>query len=417
MKTVALASLSALALASCSSTNKITKDNATREQENVYNNVDDNYLILSDEQRSTINSGNTFALNLFKKQLDMESKVVSPLSVSYLMGMIANGADGTTRNEILKTIGNESTSLSAVNEAYRALLNTIARQDNSTNIRIANCIVADKHFALKNDFKSIVSSTYDADIENLDFTSAKAVKTVNNWCSDKTNKMIPRIIDQLSPSDVAILMNAIYFEGTWASKFDKDETKEENFRGYTRDIKRVQMMHQEDKFQYMANDTFEAVSLPYGNGTYTMTVLLPKSGVSIEEMMNGIDADRLGNLRRDMSKCIVDLKLPRFTISTETTLNDAISALGAPSLFTNAANLNNMSDANIFISKMLQKAKIEVNEEGTKAAAVTIGMVAMTSLNPDEPRRVNFHANRPFVYVITERTTGAIFFIGQYLGD
>ena len=307
--------------------------------------------------------------------------------------------------------------LQTLNESYRALLNSTATADKQTTINIANYIAADKHFSLKSDFRNTVGKMYDAGVESLDFSSSKAVDKINQWCSKQTNGMIPKIVDQLSASDVAVLMNAIYFEGTWETPFEKELTKEENFRGYTRDIKRVQMMHQEDNFSYLNNNTFEAVTLPYGNRTYNMTVLLPKEGVSIEEMMKQLDAQKIGSLYRDMEKCVVDLKLPKFTTSTEVVLNDAISKLGAPSIFTGAANFKNMSDASIFISKMLQKAKIEVSEEGTKAAAITAGMVAMTALNPDEPRHVKFHANRPFVYIITERQTGAIFFVGQYLGE
>ena len=420
IKRAALAGLSALTLASCSSANKAVKDNTTGEMNTPstdFSNVDPDYLIISNDQRAAINNGNTFALNLFKSQIDMESKVLSPLSVSYLMGMLANGADGATQKEVLNTLGVGDLSLQTLNESYRIMLNIAASKDASTTINIANSIAVDKRFALKDNFKAAVSSMFDADVESLDFASNSTVDHINGWCSKQTNGMIPKIIDQLSPADIAVLMNAIYFDGTWTNTFDKNSTKEENFRGYTRDIKRVQMMHQSDKFQYMSNDTFEAVELPYGNRTYTMTVLLPKDGVSIEEMMNSLDAQKIGSLYKDMSECIVDLKLPKFTTSTETTLNDAISKLGAPSIFTSAANFKNMSDANVFISKMLQKAKIEVSEEGTKAAAVTIGMVAMTALNPNEPRHVNFHANRPFVYLITERQTGAIFFIGQYLGE
>lgn len=420
IKRAALAGLSALTLASCSSANKAVKDNTTggmNTPSTDFSNVDPDYLIISNDQRAAINNGNTFALNLFKSQIDMESKVLSPLSVSYLMGMLANGADGATQKEVLNTLGVGDLSLQTLNESYRIMLNIAASKDASTTINIANSIAVDKRFALKDNFKAAVGNMFDADVENLDFASNSTVDHINGWCSKQTNGMIPKIIDQLSPADVAVLMNAIYFDGTWTNTFDKNSTKEENFRGYTRDIKRVQMMHQSDKFQYMSNDTFEAVELPYGNRTYTMTVLLPKNGVSIEEMMNSLDAQKIGSLYKDMSECIVDLKLPKFTTSTETTLNDAISKLGAPSIFTSAANFKNMSDANVFISKMLQKAKIEVSEEGTKAAAVTIGMVAMTALNPNEPRHVNFHANRPFVYLITERQTGAIFFIGQYLGE
>lgn len=416
IKTAALAGLSALALASCSSTNKIVKeDNATKP--NSYMDTDAKYLIISNDQRATINKGNEFAVNLFKTQIDMQSKVISPLSVSYLMGMLANGADGDTQKEILTSLGVGDVTLQTLNESYRALLNSTATADKQTTINIANYIAADKHFSLKSNFRNTVGKMYDAGVESLDFSSSKAVDKINQWCSKQTNGMIPKIVDQLSASDVAVLMNAIYFEGTWETPFEKELTKEENFRGYTRDIKRVQMMHQEDDFSYLSNDTFEAVTLPYGNRTYNMTVLLPKEGVSIEEMMKQLDAQKIGSLYRDMEKCVVDLKLPKFTTSTEVVLNDAISKLGAPSIFTGAANFKNMSDASIFISKMLQKAKIEVSEEGTKAAAITAGMVAMTALNPDEPRHVKFHANRPFVYIITERQTGAIFFIGQYLGE
>lgn len=416
IKTAALAGLSALTLASCSSTNKIAKeDNATKS--NSYMDTDAKYLILSNDQRATINKGNEFAVNLFKTQIDMQSKVISPLSVSYLMGMLANGADGDTQKEILASLGVSDVTLQTLNESYRALLNSTATADKQTTINIANYIAADKHFSLKSDFRNTVGKMYDAGVESIDFSSSKAVDKINQWCSKQTNGMIPKIVDQLSASDVAVLMNAIYFEGTWETPFEKELTKEENFRGYTRDIKRVQMMHQEDNFSYLNNDTFEAVTLPYGNRTYNMTVLLPKEGVSIEEMMKQLDAQKIGSLYRDMEKCVVDLKLPKFTTSTEVVLNDAISKLGAPSIFTGAANFKNMSDASIFISKMLQKAKIEVSEEGTKAAAITAGMVAMTALNPDEPRHVKFHANRPFVYIITERQTGAIFFVGQYLGE
>jgi len=416
IKTAALAGLSALALASCSSTNKIAKeDNATKP--NSYMDTDAKYLILSNDQRATINKGNEFAVNLFKTQIDMQSKVISPLSVSYLMGMLANGADGDTQKEILASLGVSDVTLQTLNESYRALLNSTVTADKQTTINIANYIAADKHFQLKSDFRNTVGKMYDAGVESLDFSSSKAVDKINQWCSKQTNGMIPKIVDRLSASDVAVLMNAIYFEGTWETPFEKELTKEENFRGYTRDIKRVQMMHQEDNFSYLNNNTFEAVTLPYGNRTYNMTVMLPKEGVSIEEMMKQLDAQKIGSLYRDMEKCVVDLKLPKFTTSTEVVLNDAISKLGAPSIFTGAANFKNMSDASVFISKMLQKAKIEVSEEGTKAAAITAGMVAMTALTPDEPRHVKFHANRPFVYIITERQTGAIFFVGQYLGE
>lgn len=414
--------LAALMMGGCSSSKKMANgDNMEKSTATVINrgsDTDSGYLILSDEQRSALRSGNEFAVNLFKTQTNMSSNVMSPLSVSYLMGMLANGANGNTQKEILKTLGVGDLSLQTLNETYRAVLNTAATRDESTTINIANCVAVDKRYSIKPSFTDVVKTMYDANVESLDFTSHKSVDVINGWCDKQTNGMIPKIVDNLSAADVAVLMNAIYFEGTWTNKFEKDQTKEENFQGYTRDIKRVKMMRQEDKFRYVNKEDFEAVELPYGNRSYSMMVLLPKSGVSISEMMQPLDAEKLELIGRDMEKCVVDLKLPKFTINTSLSLNEPISKLGAPIMFkSGSANFSNMSDASVYISKMFQKAKIEVSEEGTKATAVTVGMVALTSLNPNELHKVKFYANRPFVYVITERQSGAIFFIGQYLGD
>lgn len=213
-------------------------------------------------------------------------------------------------------------------------------------------------------------------------------------------------------------MNAIYFNGTWADKFDKADTRVEPFHGYTRDIKRAPMMHREGRMYYARMQGYGAVVLPYGNGNYTMTVMLPYEGKSVTEVMNSLDASVMDSIWRAAEECRVDLKLPRFTIATETRLNEPMAQLGAAAMFTpGQADFSQMTAQPIYISGMLQKAKIEVSEEGTKAAAVTSVMVRTTALEPQEPWFVNFHADRPFIYMITHRPTGAIFFVGQYTGD
>ena len=386
---------------------------------NIINNsdFDDSYLIMSDSQRMTVNRGNEFALNLFRTQAGMDSKVVSPLSAAYLMGMLANGAEGNTYSEIMKTLGMEGIPVNTLNEAYKAIINTASRLDRQTSINIANCIAVNKRTELKTSYKNAVTEMYDADVENLDFASANALKAINGWCSKQTNGMIPKIVDKLDANALAVLMNAIYFNGKWEHKFDKNNTKLEAFRGYTRDIKRVQMMHQNAKLYYTDNDMLSAVNLPYGNGAYSMTVILPKEGKSTEEVAQSLTAEAFEKLNRNMEQCETDLKLPRFSISTETQLNKPISELGAPLIFQSGkADFSKMSDTPMFISAMIQKAKIEVSEEGTKAAAVTAGIMTMAALPDREPRHVAFHADHPFIYIITERNTGAIFFIGQYTG-
>lgn len=409
-----------MGLASCGTTKNADNSKKNQQDDLVASRedglMDDNYLILSDAQRDIIENNNAFALNLFSQMKGFDSKVVSPMSVSYLMGMLANGADGQTRQEIMKAIGCEKVSLRDLNEFYQMLITRANYFDKATTINIADYIALNCHYQLKDGFASTMQNYYKAGVESLDFSKASTLKRINRWCSDHTDGMIPKIIEQVDADAVSYIMNAIYFNGTWTDKFDTRQTKLENFQSYTRDIKKTQMMHRNGKYQYMDNADFAAVNLPYGNGSYSMTVILPNRGKSIDEVMAGLDAKKVSELRRSMDECVVDLKLPRFTISQETSLNDIISKLGAPTMFTSGADFSNFASGNLSISKMLQKAKIEVSEEGTKASAVTMAMVAMTALRP-EPRKVEFHANRPFIYMISEHSTGAILFMGQYTGS
>lgn len=409
-----------MGLASCGTTKNADNSKNNQQDDLVASRedglMDDNYLILSDAQRDIVENNNAFALNLFSQMKGFDSKVVSPMSVSYLMGMLANGADGQTRQEIMKAIGCEKVSLKDLNEFYQMMIARANHFDKATTINIADYIALNRQYQLKDGFASTMKNYYQAGIESLDFSKASTLKRINRWCSDHTDGMIPKIIEQVDADAVSYIMNAIYFNGTWTDKFDTRQTKLENFQGYTRDIKKTQMMHRNGKYQYMDNADFAAVNLPYGNGSYSMTVILPNRGKSIDEVMAGLDAKKVSELGRSMDECVVDLKLPRFTISQETSLNDIISKLGAPTMFTSGADFSNFASGNLSISKMLQKAKIEVSEEGTKASAVTMAMVAMTALRP-EPRKVEFHANRPFIYMITEHSTGAILFMGQYTGS
>lgn len=382
------------------------------------NDIDDTFLILSDAERSAVEKTNEFALNLFRTQAGMDSKVVSPVSVAYLMGLLANGANGSTQSEIMKALSMNGTSLSTLNETYNAIIKTASSHDAQAQVNIANCVTVNKQVTLKDSYTATMRKTYNASVESMDFASPKALAKINSWCSKQTEGMIPKIIDQLDPSATAVLMNAVYFNGTWANKFDKDDTKTENFSGYTRDIKKVPMMHQEKTFSYTDNSDFAAVTLPYGNGSFSMTVILPANGKSTTDILKSLNAKTLEKTQLDMTECVVDLKLPRFSTTTETQLNKPISALGATSMFQpGKADFSNMTNASMFVSTMLQKAKIEVNERGTKAAAVTAAIMTMSMLQPEEPRHVAFHANRPFIYLITERYSGAIFFIGQYTGE
>ena len=237
--------------------------------------IDNDYLILSDAQRDLLAKNNTFAINLFNKTNGMDSRVISPLSVTGLMTILANGADGDTRQEILNTLGWTGASMEEINEIYGLLVKQAGVIDPSVTVNVADYVAVNKDNRINNEFGKTVGDLFGTEVRNLDFASPKTVNTINGWCSKHTGGMIPRIIDNVDPGAVAYLMNAIYFNGPWAERFQTKDTKVEAFRGYTRDIKKVKMMHRNDEYSYTANGTYSAVRLPYGNGSFAMTVLLP----------------------------------------------------------------------------------------------------------------------------------------------
>lgn len=403
---------------SCGTTNKSTStEEASKPQTNKeYDNMDAEYLTLSDAQDRIIAQNNAFAVKLFEKTAKMQSTVISPVSVSYLMAMLANGANGQTKTDIMKALQLTDNDLDEMNALYRMMIQRCGSLDKETTLRIANYFAMNKDVELKDAYANNMKTIYNAGIESLDFTSPKTTSHINNWCKKNTNGMIPSIINNVDANASAYIMNAIFFNGTWADKFNKSNTKNENFKGYTRDITMVPMMHKSDKLLYWANDMYAAVRIPYGNGSYTMTVMLPNEGKSIDEMLKSMENADFTAWRQDAEQCIVDLKLPRFTTEADVTLNNIISELGAANIFSSKADFTNIANTNMFVSQMFQKAKIEVSEEGTKAAAVTAAIMTMSALPTEEPKHVTFHANRPFVYMITEANTNAIFFMGQFTG-
>ena len=415
---IAMMATVALAMSACSSTKKIS-DNKSNDMTSMTadDDLDPEFMVLSDAQYDLVKRNNKFALNLFSEVKGLGSSVVSPMSVTYLMAMLANGAEATTREEIMATIGAKDFNIDEMNAFYAYLMKRAKTADKHTTLNIANYIALNKEFKLKKNYAATIADSYQGAVEALDFNDPNSTLRINGWCSEHTDNMIPSIIDRVEPSAVAYIMNAIYFNGTWAGKFDKNDTKKEQFFGFTRDIKYVDMMHRNDKYYYMSNGVYSAVSLPYGSGAYSMTVFLPNEGKHVSDVTKSLDADVIGSLGRDMEECMVDLKLPRFTTEMKLSLKDIIAKLGSPSMFdASRSDFSSLAYGNVYVSEMLQKAKIEVSEEGTKAAAVTMGMVKLTSIRPDEPRHVDFHCNRPFVYTIQDNYTGAILFMGMYTG-
>ena len=386
-------------------------------------------ISLTRTEEELVNSNNEFAFNLFRiagprnpaarDGSPEKSVILSPISITYALGMLNNGATGETQKEINTVLGFGNTGADGINAFCRKMLTEAPTLDKLTKVMIANTIYMNKGYELKKAFVDKAKTYYDAEPETRDFADGKTLDVINKWGSDHTEKMIEKVLskDEFDPTAVSYLLNAIYFKGAWAEKFDKSNTKDETFKGYAKE-KKVPMMHQEHEFGYGETDDCQALCLPYGNKAYRMTILLPKEGKTVYDVAQTLNGDTWQRLQWMGENAIVDVKLPRFESQTNIGLEEVMSALGMPKAFTSAAEFSEFCNVPTYIGIMKQVAKIKLNEEGTEAAAITVIGMRETAVGPSEPlKRVTFHATRPFLYVISEQSTGAIFFIGQYMGD
>lgn len=372
---------------------------------------------LTAAQQAQVENSNEFAWKFFKEvsKGEQQDVFVSPLSVTYALGMLANGAVGDTQKEILEGLEFRSGKVDDINSLCHQLMMEAPKLDKSTKVSMANAVVANKNKPLQPDFKNVVEKQYQALVTNQDFSSPATLSFINLWASELTHGMVPQLLDRVNPDAVTYLLNALYFKGIWYRQFDKKRTQEESFTQADGKKLTVKMMHQRERFFAAENDNYQTVVLPYGNGSYEMVVLLPREGKDLSSLLQTMDAKKWKDNLKSTYSSKVDLKLPRFTSAYTRELNDVLKLLGMNTMFERGkADLTKMSMVKAFVSMVLQKAKIEVDEEGSKAAAVTVVGTAPTATAPSKP--ILFHANRPFMYAIVEHSTGTIFFMGTYQG-
>ena len=366
---------------------------------------------LTEGERPLIASNNDFAFNLFRKVRGETSSIVSPLSITYALGMMNNGATGKTQQEINETLGFGEAGADAINSFCKKMLAEAGTLDEKTKALISNTIFVNERrgYHLRDAFVEKANEFYNAQPQTRDFNDGQTMDVINKWASDHTEGMITKVLDESSfnPWAVSYLLNALYFKGVWNEPFDVEDTKEEPFG----DGSVVPMMHKSyAEFEYTENALYQAVVLPYGNGAYRMTIFLPREGKTVGDVLDALDGN---NWQVKTSLYNVDLKLPRFETENNINLVSPMSALGMPTAFMmGTAEFPNFCDGNIFISNMFQVAKIKLDEQGTEAAAVTVIEVC-DGMMPE----ADFHATRPFLYIISEQSTGTIFFIGQYTGN
>lgn len=251
-------------------------------------------------------------------------------------------------------------------------------------------------------------------LEVSKYSDGKTLGVINQWANDHTEGMIPEVLnnDTFNPDAVSYLLNAIYFKGEWTFQFLPEQTEEEPFDNQDN----IPVMRMFEELKYGENDTYQTLSLPYGNGSFCMTLFLPREGQTLDDVLNALDGEQWAAIPSTLKTYRVDVKLPRFETNTDVMLNDVMAALGMPSAFDCAsAEFPYFCNVSVFIALMKQTARIRVNESGTEAAAVTV--VAMEKNGMSDIPSAKFYATRPFLYVISEQSTGAILFVGQFVGN
>ena len=343
---------------------------------------------LSDEEQALVMPVNDLGFNMFRKVGANENILLSPMGMTYALGLINNGAAGETRKQIQKVLGSGDTGAAIINSFCHKMLTEAPKIDRLTNMEITNEFFSPKSSKPKPDFTKVAKDLYDTQFHEsesnlLNFT----------------------------------LVNTIYFKGIWTDKFLKANTEDEVFKGEDGKETMVPMMNQRNMFFYTENDFCQTLCLPYSNGAYQMIVLLPQKGKTVQEVAQSLTAASWKKMYDQMKSVRVEVKLPRFESESEVNLTGMMSALMPNAFSMKKADFSNLFDMESCISMIKQLGRIKVDETGTEAWVAEALQGRIAGLDLMKPETIPFHATHPFLYFIREWSTGAIFFIGQYMGS
>ncbi|MFC2124563.1 serpin family protein [Bacteroidota bacterium] len=372
---------------------------------------------LTPEEQELVSSTNQFAFDVFmniQTKYSSENFFISPLSIEYALAMTLNGADGTTLDAIKSTLNTESMSESEINDAYQSLTEFLISLDKTVELSIANSVWNDNAYTVKSSFIDVMNTYYAAYVEGLDFSEPDAKNTINNWVNEETHGKIKELIDQIPPEAVMYLINAIYFKADWTYEFDESLTEKGDF--FLDDGSKIlvdMMTSNGAEINYYSNNTFQLIDIPYGNGQYYMTILLPSENESTSSVTELLSTTNLMEWLNGSNVITTQLIMPKFKIEFKTSLNEALSTLGMGIAFGDGADLSRLFEdpIDLFISRVLHKAVIEVDEKGSEAAAATAVEVSLTSADPGNPLTILI--DRPFVFLIREKHSNHILFAGQ----
>lgn len=345
-----------------------------------------------------------FALSFFKNVNAIvekgENVVVSPYSAGVALSMLAEGAEGETRAEFDNALNG-------------CIFKAEDLGDNDTiTVRSSNSVWVDNDFSIRNSYVNLLEKDFDAFIDALSFSDPATVKAINDWCAENTNGKIDEIIDRLDPGAVMVLVNALYFNAPWEDEFSPSLTKEADFHGVTKNSK-VQMMSRSARMNYAEYYGCQMVELPYSGGRYSMIVILPPAGMDADAMMQYVGESIYDTAMGMFRPRQVRFKMPKAKIETSLILNQALKNMGIKSAFTPAADFKGIAAMGpLVLDQVKQKCYIDISEKGTEAAAVTSAQIRLTSARP-EAEPVEMTVNRPYLFIITDKTNDNILFAGK----
>jgi len=370
---------------------------------------------LTRNELKVLEQGNYFGFDLFAllgKETPDSNICISPYSIYTALSMAANGADKQTLDEMLDLLGFQGKDVADLNNSVKNLNQVLIGKDPNTVFETANSVWYNTDgFSVYPEFTTSLQNYFSARVEGLDFSAPSALPTVNGWVKEKTHDKIDKIIEKINPDDVCFLINALYFNGKWTTGFDKDETHLDAFINASGKSSLVPTMYLKDTLNAINTDALHAVELPYGDGSWSMYLFLPPANVNLDDWCSQQLSEGWDNLRSEFEPVSgMEIYLPQFKLENSFELSKQLMQLGIPTAFSDAADFSKLGPGSLAISQVLHKTYIDVNEDGTEAAAVTAVIITRTSMPMNEIR-----FNHPFIFIIAEKITGSIIFVGKLM--
>ncbi len=372
----------------------------------------DNMLESIDTQ--LLNANLQFSFDIFnsvQQQDARENLMISPNSVAFALSMLYNGAAGETQQAIADTLNLQGMSIENINQSNATLMSVLESADPQVQLAIANSLWARQGVEFLPDFLQQNQQYYEAEVTTLDFSDPNSLATINNWVAEQTENRIPTILDSINPMATLYLINAIYFNGNWAQEFDADATQDRTFYPLAGEERLHPTMSQRGEYHYLETEEFQAISLPYGDNRLSMYVFLPTGDLT--EFYGQLTAENWTDWMSQFSSRDGSIQLPRFQAEYDVSLENLLADLGMAIAFdASQADFSALSNESMVVSEVKHKTFINVNEEGTEAAAVTSVSVRATSVAIGDPP-FNMTVDRPFFYAIHDNQTGTLLFMGQ----